>query len=98
MESIKEKKLIPYSVYLPQKYHDKIKELAKERKASSMIRDAICMILDNGDAYKSGYNQAIRDAIKVIDNNKECEIIHIKGKYLNDILIDQIMLLESKWC
>jgi hypothetical protein len=29
------KKLIPYSVYLPVEYHDKIKELAKQRKASS---------------------------------------------------------------
>lgn len=96
MESIKEKKLIPYSVYLPQKYHDKIKELAKERKASSMIRDAICMILDGGDAYKSGYNQGLRDAVKQVDALKEIEIIAIRGRYLNDILADAINELEMK--
>lgn len=96
MESIKEKKLIPYSVYLPQKYHDKIKELAKERKASSMIRDAICMILDGGDAYKSGYNQGLRDSVKQIDALKEIEVIAIRGRYLNDILADAITELEMK--
>ena len=88
------KKLIPYSVYLPVEYHDKIKELAYERKASSTIRDAIQMILDGNDSYKAGYSKAIKDCIKIIDNCKEIEIIAIKGKYLNDILIDQIEQLE----
>lgn len=96
MEQVKDKKLIPYSVYLPQKYHDKIKELAKERKASSMIRDAICMILDGGDAYKSGYNQGLRDAVKQVDALKEIEHIAIRGKYLNDVLADAINELEMK--
>jgi hypothetical protein len=96
MEQMKDKKLIPYSVYLPRKYHDKIKDLAKERKASSMIRDAICMILDGGDAYKSGYNQGLRDAVKQIDSLKEIEHIAVRGKYLNDILAENINQLEMK--
>jgi hypothetical protein len=96
MEQIKDKKLIPYSVYLPRKYHDKIKDLAKERKASSMIRDAICMILDGGDAYKSGYNQGLRDSVKQVDALKEIEHIAIRGKYLNDILAENINQLEMK--
>lgn len=94
MEQVK--KLIPYSVYLPKEYHDQIKELAKERKASSMIRDAICMILDGGDAYKSGYNQGLRDAVKTIDSIKEVEHIAVRGKYLNDILAETIKELEMK--
>ena len=44
------KKMIPYSVYLPAEYHDKIRELAKERKASGTVRDAIQMILDGDDS------------------------------------------------
>lgn len=91
-----EKKLVPYSIYLPAEYIEKLKKLAKERKASSLIRDSILMLIDEKSAFDAGYKKGIKDAIKVIDNNKECEIIHIKGKYLNDILIDQIMLLESK--
>jgi len=96
MEQVKEKKLIPYSVYLPRKYHDQIKDLAKQRKASSMIRDAICMILDGGDAYKSGYNQGIRDSVKQVDALKEIEHIAIRGKYLNDVLAEALNELEMK--
>lgn len=91
-----EKKLIPYSVYLPVEYYNKIKVLAKQRKASAMVRDAICMIIDGDDAYKSGYNKALRDVIAAIDAVKEIEHIAVKGKYLNDVLAESIGLLEIK--
>jgi len=87
-------KLVPYSVYLPVEYHDKIKELAKERKASSTVRDAICMILDGNDSYKAGYNKAIKDASRVIKSCKEIEVIAIRGKYLDNLLVEQIEQLE----
>lgn len=88
-------KLVPYSVYLPPEYYDKIRELAQQRKASSMVRDAICMIIDGGDVYKSGYNKGIKDSIKVIDKCKDIEHIAVKGKYLNDVLADQLKELEK---
>lgn len=89
------KNLVPYSVYLPLEYHEKIKELAKQRKASSTVRDAICMILDGDDSFKAGYNKALKDAIKVIDNTKEIEHIAVRGKYLNDLLADQLKQLAD---
>ncbi len=89
------KNLVPYSVYLPVEYHDKIKDLAKQRKASSTVRDAICMILDGDDSYKAGYNKALKDAIKVIDGVKEIEHIAVRGKYLNDMLADQLKQLAD---
>ena len=89
------KKLMPYSVYLPMEYYDKIRHLAKERKASSLVRDAIVMALDGNDEFKSGYNKGVRDAIKVVDACKEIEMIAIKGKYLNDVLAEQIGGLEK---
>ena len=88
-------KLVPYSVYLPVEYYDKIRELAQQRKASSMVRDAICMIIDGGDVYKSGYNTGVKDSIKIIDKCKDIEHIAIKGKYLNDVLADQLKELEK---
>lgn len=91
-----ETKLVPYSVYLPREYYDKIKELAKERKASSVVREAIMMIIDGNDEYKSGYNKALRDAIKVIDNNKDVGIVALRGKYIADVLADDINQLEMK--
>jgi bisphosphoglycerate-independent phosphoglycerate mutase (AlkP superfamily) len=89
-------KLIPYSVYLPKDYHEKIRELAKERKASGMIRDAICMILDGGDQYKSGYNQGLRDSIKYVRKIQDLKIIAIRGRYVDDIVAQQIEQLEIK--
>jgi metal-responsive CopG/Arc/MetJ family transcriptional regulator len=90
------KKLIPYSVYIPANLYKKLKLLAKERKASELIRDAISMALDGNDAYTSGYNKAIKDAAKVVYDNSEAQMIAIKGKDLGSILTEQIELLEIK--
>jgi hypothetical protein len=88
-------KLVPYSVYLSPEHYEKIKQHAKARKASSLVRDAITMIIDGNDPYKAGYAQALRDAVKVVDACKEIEYFAFKGKYLNDILIEQINSLDT---
>jgi hypothetical protein len=90
------KKLVPYSVYLPVEQHIKLKELAKSRKASALIRDAITMIIDGNDAYTSGYNKACKDAAKVIYDNEEAQMIAVKGKDLGSILTELIKDLEMK--
>jgi len=88
-------KLIPYSVYLSKEHYDKIRQHAKNRKASSLVRDAITMIIDGNDPYKAGYSQALRDAVKIVDACKEIEHFAFKGKYLNDILIDKLKGLDT---
>ena len=90
------KNLIPYSVYIPVEQHTKLKELAKSRKASVLIRDAITMIIDGHSAYKSGYNKALKDAAKVIYDCKEAQMIAIGGKDLGFILSEQIEGLNEK--
>ena len=90
------KKLIPYSVYLPVEYHSKLKAVAKERKASAMIRDAIMMILDGDDAYKGGYNKGVRDSAQIVYECNEAQMVAIKGRDLGDILTDRIKELEMK--
>ena len=94
-KAVSPKKLVPYSVYLPIEYYNKIKEHAKNRKASGMVRDAIIMSLDGGDAFSSGYKKGLRDAITAVDNCKEIEIIAIGGRYLADILAEQISAMEQ---
>jgi 3-methyl-2-oxobutanoate hydroxymethyltransferase len=42
------KRLIPYSVHLSESVYNALKEHAKGRKASSIVRDAITMILEGG--------------------------------------------------
>jgi hypothetical protein len=90
------KKLIPYSVYIPNDLYLKLKALAKERRASVIIRDAISMALDGNDAYTSGYNKALKDAANIVYDNKEAQMIAIKGKDLGSILTEQIESLEIK--
>ena len=90
------KKLIPYSVYIPENLYKKLKLLAKERKASVLIRDAISMALDGNDAFTSGYNKAVKDAAQLIYDCPEAQMIAIKGKDLGSILTQQIEALEIK--
>ena len=73
------RKLIPYSVFLPADQHAQIKQLAKTRKASELIRDAVDMMLKGTDLYNSGYNKGIKDAAKVVYDSEEAQMVAIKG-------------------
>lgn len=90
-----EKKLIPYNLYLYSEHVEKLKKLAGKRKASSLVRDAVSMMLDGKDQYSAGYNRALKDVAELINQCKEIEVIAIRGKYLSDVLIDQIEALEN---
>jgi len=87
-------KLTPYSVYLPSDLHKKLKTLAKDRKASEMIRNAIQMIIDGNTAYNSGYNKALRDVIQIINNNEKAITISMYGNTIAHDLISDIKTLE----
>jgi len=91
-----ERKLVPYSVYIPAEHHARLKRLARERKASALIRDAIVMILDGKDAYTSGFNKGIKDAAKVVYDCPEAQMVAIKGKDLGAVLTERIQDLEIK--
>jgi predicted transcriptional regulator len=89
------KKLVPYSVYISQDHYEKLRELAKERKASSLIRDAISSILDGGDVFTAGYNRGLKDAAEVIYSSKEAQMIAVSGRDLGVVLSEQIQSLEK---
>ena len=93
---MEQKKLVPYSVYLPVEQFDKLKAAAKDRKAASIVRDAIAMMLDGNDLFTSGYNKGIKDAAKVVYDCEEAQMIAIKGKDLGALLAEKIDLLEVK--
>ena len=90
-----EKKLIPYSVYLPAEYVNKLKDLAKERKASELIRNAVMMIIDAHDAYTAGYNQGLEDAAQVVYDCPEAQRVAVKGKDLGAHLTEEIKKLAT---
>jgi len=88
-------KLIPYSLYLPQEHINQLKKKAKDRKASSFIRDALIMALEGNDKFTSGYNKGLRDAAKIVRSHKAANMIAVDGMAIADSVIDQIEQLES---
>jgi len=87
-------KLIPYSVYLPSELHKKLKALAKDRKASELIRNAIQMIIDGNTVYNSGYNMALKDTIDIVNSNESAITISVHGILIADNIISDIKSLE----
>ena len=82
--------MIPYSFYVPEDMHKQLKLLAKERKAASMIRDALAMIFEGSDTYTSGYNRGIADAAKVVFDCEEAQMVAVKGKDIGVVLSERI--------
>ena len=76
------KRLIPYSVHLPDDIYAKLKAAAGERKASAMVRDAITMIVSGTTPFNSGYNKGLKDASKVIQTDPT-----VKGLVINGIKV-----------
>ena len=82
------KKLIPYSVHLPEDIYKKLKAAAGERKASALVRDAITLIIEGDDTFNGGYNKAIRDVIATLHEEDWCKTLGIGGQSLGEYLED----------
>jgi hypothetical protein len=87
------KRLIPYSVHLTPQIYDKLKELAQERKASKLVRDAITMIINGKGDFDSGYDKGIMDAIDVVSGNSAANKISFEEDTIADSIIDQLETL-----
>ncbi len=84
------KRLIPYSVHLPEDVYLRLKEAAGNRKASALVRDAITLIVEGDDEFNGGYNKGVRDCIRMIQQNELCKAIGYYEDTLAKILSDQI--------
>jgi hypothetical protein len=84
------KRLIPYSVHLPEDVYLKLKEAAGNRKASALVRDAITLIVEGDDEFNGGYNKGVRDCIRLIQQNELCKAIGYYEDTLAKILSDQL--------
>ena len=92
---MEKKNLVPYSVYLPTELHEKLKAAAKKRKASELMREAVAVVLSGNDSYVAGYNQALKDAAKVVYDCKEAQMVAVKGKDVGALLSEQIKELAK---
>jgi hypothetical protein len=84
------KRLVPYSVHLREDVYLKLKEAAKGRKASAIVRDAITMIIEGDDAFSSGYTKGMRDAIKIIKADSWANNIAVHDQLISDALAEQL--------
>ena len=90
------KRLIPYSVHLPDDIYAKLKAAAGERKASALVRDAITMIVSGTTPFNSGYNKGLRDAAKIIQTDPTVKGLVINGNKVATTLADKIDKLTIK--
>ena len=90
------KRLIPYSVHLPDDIYTKLKAAAGERKASALVRDAITMIVSGTTPFNSGYNKGLRDASKIVQTDSTVKGLVINGNKVAATLSDKIDKLTIK--
>jgi len=93
-----EARMIPYSVHLREDIYQKLREVAKDRKATALVRDAITMIIEGDDSFNGGYNKALRDVISVIKDDQWATKIGVEGEVLADHLSAKIekMIVTQK--
>jgi metal-responsive CopG/Arc/MetJ family transcriptional regulator len=89
------KRLRPYSVYLPEDLHIELNKHAQNRKASSMVRDAITMMLQGSKQFDGGYNQALRDVATIIRKHDQANAISWHDITIADDLISEIVELSK---
>lgn len=93
---MEDRNLVPYSIYITRDHRHKLKDLAKQRKASLTIRNAIQIALDEKDTHSATYNLAIDDAKTVVFENKEAQMVAIGGRDLGLILTEKLEELKRK--
>jgi len=90
------KRLIPYSVHLREDIYIALKLAAKQRKATSMVRDAITMIIEGTGPFESGYKKGVRDAIQAVETDEDIQKISFGGKPISENLLTQLEMLIEK--
>lgn len=81
-----EKRLIPYSVHLPEDVFNLIKQAAGERKASSLVREAIVSFVTKRDLFDKGYQAGIQASIKKVGNNRLANMIAYDNNTIAEVL------------
>ena len=87
---MEDNRLVPYSVHLKRDIYDKLKLAAGQRKASSLVRDAITFIIEGDDEFNGGYNKGIRDAISVIRDDSLSGSLSFNGVSLDVRLAEKL--------
>jgi predicted DNA-binding protein len=90
------KRMIPYSVNLPEETYLELRKHAKNRQASTLVRNAIEMIISKEDPFNAGYTQAMRDVTRVIRTHKLANDLAFAGESVADSMIAAISEISER--
>lgn len=90
-----EKRLIPYSVHLPEDVFLLVKQAAGERKAAGMVREAIVSFVHKRDMHDKGFEAGIDAAIKRINASRVASDFSYKGETLAAMLTRELQSLTK---
>lgn len=91
--------LKPHMTYLTYEQYAKLKRFAAKNNTpmAQVIRESIDARIADGDRYSHGYNTALREAMRVVEDNKAARMRFPSGKSFAELVNDDIrrLLLES---
>lgn len=90
-----DKKLIPYSVHLPEEIFLKIKEAADNRKASGLVREAIISFIENKGLFEKGFNSGIDACVKSVKKHKLAGSLAVNGESLSESISNELNRLAK---
>lgn len=88
--------LKPTMAYLTFDQHIRLKRFASKNKVAmaQVIRESIDARIADGDRYSHGYNTALRDAMRVVEDNKAARMRFPSGKSFAELVNADIKKLE----
>lgn len=91
--------LKPHMTYLTFDQYAKLKRFAAKNKTpmAQVIRESIDARIADGDRYSHGYNTALREAMRVVEENKAARMRFPSGKSFAELVNGDIkkLMLES---
>lgn len=91
--------LKPHMTYLTFEQYGRLKRFATKNNTpmAQVIRESIDARIADGDRYSHGYNTALRDAIRVVEDNKAAKMRFPSGKSFADLVNEDLkkLTLES---
>jgi hypothetical protein len=88
--------LKPHMTYLTFEQYAKLKRFAAKNNTpmAQVIRESIDARIADGDRYSHGYNTALKEAMRVVEDNKAAKMRFPSGKSFAELVNDDIRKLK----
>ena len=88
--------LKPHMTYLTYEQYARLKRFSAKNKVpmAQVIRESIDARIADGDRYSHGYNTALHQAMRVVEENKAARMRFPSGKSFADLVNEDLKKLE----